>query len=46
MRDVLAFGDTLSAQGQRLGAWVHEAITELGQLDPGELDSLERSQPA
>jgi hypothetical protein len=38
MRDVLAFGDTLNAQGQQLGAWVHQAIADLGQLDPGELD--------
>ena len=37
MSEVLTYGDTLSAQGERLGAWVEQAITELGRLDPGEL---------
>ncbi len=37
MSEVLAYGDSLSAQGERLGAWVERTITELGGLDPGEL---------
>lgn len=37
MSEVLGYGDSLSAQGERLGAWVEQAIAELGSLDPGDL---------
>jgi hypothetical protein len=37
MSELLNYGDTLGAQGEQLGAWVEQAITDLGRLDPGEL---------
>ena len=38
MSGVVAFGDTFDAQAKRLGEWTSKAITDLGTLDPGDLE--------
>jgi hypothetical protein len=38
MSAVVAFGDTFDTQAKRLGVWTSKAITDLGTLDPGELE--------
>jgi hypothetical protein len=38
MSELLEAGDSLDAQARVLGVWAQDAITELGRLDPGDIE--------
>jgi hypothetical protein len=44
MSDLLGTGDTLNTQARALGTWAQNAITELGQLDPGDVELPRRTR--